>query len=276
MKALLASKPDGTKSPVASYYGGKHSLRKPITDLIPNHDIYIEPFFGGGSVFFYKPISKLEVINDKSSFVINFWEVVFKDNNRAKLLRRLEGFVYSERIYKQAKAIHHQQSNYDEIELAWAFFVLSNMSFVGDFTGGFAYPKKLCPSFYNKTAHKIELIKNHQERNNLIIFNRDALEVINIYRDNEDCFYYLDPPYFNSHMGHYKDYKESDYKVLLEALAKVKGKFILSSYPSDILNDYVRRLGWSYTTINRTLPTNRKRKAEMLIYNFEKQEGSLF
>ena len=50
MKALL-SNPNDTKSPVARYYGGKHSLRKPIVDLIPNHDIYIEPFFGGGSVF---------------------------------------------------------------------------------------------------------------------------------------------------------------------------------------------------------------------------------
>ena len=275
MKALL-SNPNDTKSPVARYYGGKHSLRKPIVDLIPNHDVYVEPFFGGGSVFFYKPISKLEVINDKSSFVINFWEVVFNDNNRAKLLHRLEGFVYSERIYKQAKAIHHQQNNYDEIELAWAFFVLVNMSFAGQIKAGFGYSKKLCPSYYIKTAHKIELIKNHQERNNLIIFNRDALEVINIYQDNEDCFYYLDPPYFNSRMGHYGGYQESDYKALLEALAEVKGRFILSSYPSAILSDYMKRLEWGYTTINRTLPTNGKRKAEMLIYNFEKQEGSLF
>ena len=275
MKALL-SKHNDTKSPVSSYYGGKYSLRKPIVDLIPNHEIYVEPFFGGGSVFFHKPVSKLEVINDKSSFVINFWEVYFNDNNRAKLLGRLEGFVYSEGIFKQAKDIYHEQNNYDEIELAWAFFVLVNVSFLGTITGGFAYSKKLCHNYHDKVAYKIELMKNHQERNNLILFNRDALEVINIYRDNENCFYYLDPPYFNSDMGHYKGYKESDYKLLLEALAKVKGKFILSSYPSNILSDYVKRFGWNYTEINRTLPSNRKRKTEMVIYNFEKQEGSLF
>lgn len=35
------------KTPV-SYYGGKQMMLKEILPLIPEHKIYVEPFFGGG------------------------------------------------------------------------------------------------------------------------------------------------------------------------------------------------------------------------------------
>lgn len=42
------------KTPI-SYYGGKQRLAPIIVARIPEHDIYVEPFFGGGAVFFTKP-----------------------------------------------------------------------------------------------------------------------------------------------------------------------------------------------------------------------------
>lgn len=38
------------KTPI-SYYGGKQSMLKHILPIIPEHTIYVEPFFGGGAVF---------------------------------------------------------------------------------------------------------------------------------------------------------------------------------------------------------------------------------
>ena len=54
------------KTPI-SYYGGKQSLLKHILPLIPEHRIYVEPFFGGGAVFFAKEPAKVEVINDHNA-----------------------------------------------------------------------------------------------------------------------------------------------------------------------------------------------------------------
>ena len=62
--------------PPLTYYGGKQMLSKLIVSLIPPHNIYCEPFFGGGAVFFAKAPSKLEVINDTNGELINFYRIV--------------------------------------------------------------------------------------------------------------------------------------------------------------------------------------------------------
>lgn len=41
------------KTPI-SYYGGKQSMLTTILPLIPEHSIYVEPFFGGEAVFFWQ------------------------------------------------------------------------------------------------------------------------------------------------------------------------------------------------------------------------------
>jgi DNA adenine methylase len=60
------------KTPI-SYYGGKQKMIPHILPLIPEHKIYVEPFFGGGAIFFAKEPSKIEVINDIDKRVYNFW-----------------------------------------------------------------------------------------------------------------------------------------------------------------------------------------------------------
>ena len=52
------------KTPI-TYYGGKQSMLRDILPLIPEHQIYVEPFFGGGAVFWAKEPTKCEVINDE-------------------------------------------------------------------------------------------------------------------------------------------------------------------------------------------------------------------
>lgn len=73
---------------------------------------------------------------------------------------------------------------------------------------------------------------------NTTIFCRDAIRVIEAV-DCEDVLHYCDPPYFNSDCGHYSGYSEEDFIALLDCLSAVKGKFVLSSYPSEVLT-------WNY------------------------------
>lgn len=47
-----------------SYYGGKQQMLRHILPLIPDHETYVEPFFGGGAVFWAKQPVNQEIIND--------------------------------------------------------------------------------------------------------------------------------------------------------------------------------------------------------------------
>ena len=63
-----------------SYYGGKQKLVKTILELFPDqHNLYAEPFFGGGAVFWNKTPSAVEVLNYTNKELINFYKMVQND-----------------------------------------------------------------------------------------------------------------------------------------------------------------------------------------------------
>jgi DNA adenine methylase len=92
---------------------------------------------------------------------------------------------------------------------------------------------------------------------------------------SKDTFFYCDPPYINTNQGHYKGYTKEDFEKLLKLLSKIKGKFLLSSYPSEMLTKYAKQNKWSIKKINMALvlssnPDSKvKRKIEVLIANFK-------
>ena len=62
----------GMNSPLC-YAGGKSRMAKTIVDIIPEHHTYCEVFAGAAWVFFKKPESRVEVINDLDSDLICFY-----------------------------------------------------------------------------------------------------------------------------------------------------------------------------------------------------------
>lgn len=100
----------------------------------------------------------------------------------------------------------------------------------------------------------------------------DALYIIHS-RDRAESFFYCDPPYYNSDMGHYDGYSLNDFTELLDVLSSIKGKFMLSSYPSPILNEYIKRFGWTTKTFDSKVSVNakagkQKTKTEVITMNY--------
>jgi DNA adenine methylase len=59
---------------------------------------------------------------------------------------------------------------------------------------------------------------------------------------------------------------------LLEVLSQMKGRFLLSSYPSDVLNDYIKKYGWKSVEIHRNLGMRKegqRSKVEVLTANYD-------
>jgi len=137
---------------------------------------------------------------------------------------------------------------------------------------GYDKYSKRVKSFQNKKLRFDPSIAERLE--NTQIENNDALKVITS-RDAVDAFHYVDPPYINSNQGHYDGYTEDDYRRLLDTLSNIKGKFLLSSYPSEILDEYIHKNGWHSICFEKPLSArkaqagkDRGRKIEVLTANY--------
>ena len=214
-----------------------------ILPLIPPHKVYVEPFFGGGSIFFAKGPSFLEVINDINDNVINFYRVL--KNNFPALEKEVEVSLMSESLHKQSLKIYQKPRGYSRVKRAWAFWYVTNFSFANKPGGGWKFDSGSDGSHTGRQClyRRNEFFFYADRLESVQISCRDALEVIKG-RDRKDAFFYLDPPYPNSDQGHYNGYTEDDLENLLTNLESVHGKFMLSNYDSELITEYAFRNGW--------------------------------
>lgn len=260
------------KTPI-SYYGGKQNLVSKILPLIPKHTTYIEPFVGGGAIFWSKKPSEVEVINDYNRELINFYECV--QNEFIELEKMVRISLHSRSLHRDATVVYENPHMFTKIKRAWAIWVLSAQSFSSMLDGSWGYDKIKGTTSQKITNKRETFTEDLAIRiQNVQIENTDALRIINS-RDYKDAFIYCDPPYFNSDCGHYDGYSKEDFVSLLEALKKAEGKFLMSSYPSDVLSEFTNDCGWYTINIEQRVSVANatskpgKKKIEVLTANYD-------
>lgn len=255
--------------PPVAYYGGKQSLLSKILPLIPPHTRYVEPFLGGGAVYWSKEPSEIEVINDLDGFVSNFYRVVKTDFEALKAL--VDATPYARASHEKAAVIRQSQDYFSPLQCAWAFFVLANSSIYAILDNQCTFPgkdMKAARTFYNKSNRFGPDYSNRLH--NTFVEKREANYVIES-NDGEGSFFFVDPPYFNSDMGHYGGYTEANFEGLLKTLSMVKGKFLLTCYPSVLLDSYLDlNPNWTADFIDmaKSAGSKGKRKTEVLVRNY--------
>lgn len=257
--------------PLLPYYGGKAKLATTLLPLIPKHVTYAEPFSGGAVLFFAKEPSAIEVLNDTNKEIINFYRVVQQDFVGLEKMIRIT--LHSRSAHKDASVVYNNPHLFDEIKRAWAVWVLAVQSFSSMIDGSWGYDKNKKSVSTTKITNKREAFTEEYaiRLQNVQVECADAVYIISS-RDTTDAFFYCDPPYFNSDCGHYKGYTEGDYERLLSQLAGIKGKFLLSSYPSPILDKYTKKHGWHQKSIEQRVSVNKgygkKMKVEVMTANY--------
>lgn len=265
------------KTPIA-YYGGKQQLAARIVEMIPEHSLYVEGFFGGGAVFWAKgtrPDDRNygEVVNDLNGEVYNFWQQC-RDNFDA-LQTMVQNTLYARVEHRRAALIYSYPECFTPLERAWAFWVQTNMSYAHKVCGGWALASSSREgrALENKKTAFDEAVK--QRLKHVQVENKPALELIQN-RDSCYTFFYLDPPYPNSDQGHYAGYTMQDFLALIDVLSRLQGKFLLSSYDYPELTEAAAKYGWRQERIEMALPTSspdpttgkKKRKVEVLTCNY--------
>lgn len=190
--------------------GSKKSIADKIIKMIPQHEIYVEPFVGSGAIYWKKEPSKKEVINDLHKQLMEGYKELKRTKTRnfrndLDTVNELQNFV---------DVVHTTDGD----KLTKSIIITCN-----------TFGTKGVGKIYNNSNpyNKLKNIDEYQKRmDNTTILNQDYKTVIKKY-DSPQTFFFLDPPY---EIGSKTVYKKSffNFEELNNLLRGLKGKFILT------------------------------------------------
>ena len=202
---------DSINSPFR-YAGGKFYARKLILAHVPPHTAYIEPFAGGGSIFFAKPKVAFNQLNDRDEELVNVY-LTIRDNpedlvafltkqagKKCKVPGELSQGVKIGEPLPASKELHSffksEFKPKNNIERAGRWFYLNRTSYSGimnpqnmywGYGDKFSMQPKNWPANIRRTSKKLQ---------DVTVTNLDFEDVIKQAPDGALLF--IDPPYFNA------------------------------------------------------------------------------
>jgi DNA adenine methylase len=270
-------------SKVLPYLGGKSQVAQEVISKFPKGPkCYVEPFFGGGGIFFELPahVYQSRVINDINHNVITFFRVLRNRPEELEQVCRLTPYAKEE--WEQCGQLSgglDTSTPSGELELARRLWVRQSQGFAGRQEHGspcWARKGAKGPDLALRAANSVELFTEASEHLRKVeVDNLDALEFIGKYAGS-NCFIYEDPPYHPStRVG--KSYDHEPDEAWHEQLCKLNvscteaGSLIaLSGYDNAVYNDLLK--GWRKETFERYAPSamgaTEKRRTEVLWLNY--------
>ncbi len=215
-----------------SYIGGKRRLAKRIVSLIPAHNTYVEPFAGGAQVFFHKPRSKVEILNDLDAEIVNFLRIC--QRHPRELADVLRWQPSSRRLF--GDHVRHIPEGLTDVERAARFFYLQKNSWSGlrtrrSFQPGVTKPTKYRPSLLPARLTAVA------DRLAEVQIEALGYERILARYDRPDTFFYCDPPYVGVDLYQH-NFTDKQFEELSQLLTTLKGRFLLS------INDCPKARAW--------------------------------
>ena len=247
------------------WHGGKQALAPWIISLLPprvqdpnkpaTEDSgwvhYVEPYFGGGSVLFaLDPNGISEVVNDLNGELTNFWDILRSRGQFPNLEHWLRNTPCSQIEFERSLTGYVHE---DPVVRAGYFFVRNRQSrqALGRDFATLARQRARrgmneLPSAWLSAIEGLPAF--HARLQRVVILNEDACKVIR-QQDGPRTLFYADPPYLHetrSSSGEYGEFEmtEDEHCQLLETLAEIEGRFLLSGYRSELYNEFASKHGW--------------------------------
>jgi DNA adenine methylase len=254
--------------------GNKKKLVNKILGNVPNHKVYIEPFFGTGSVYFGKPKSNYNFLNDLDDDVFNLYYVT--QNNWEELYNEIKIMPVSMSLFKYWII----NKEVDPIKKALRFLFLSNFSYMG---AGSSFLISL-------NNNKTQLLNNMKNYKSLLvdchITNLDFRQFFKviawttIHKINRfSVFCYCDPPYTDTRDNYSNLFTKQDTIDLFNILKDLENKYknfyyAISEFKNEFVMDLAKERNLNINIIGERRSMN-NRNTEILITNY-KYDNNLF
>lgn len=273
-----------TSSPLR-YPGGKTQLTSFVRNLLITNNIvegtYIEPFAGGAGVAIQLLLDgdvNSIVINDYDKSIYSIWYSIL--NNTEKFISLISNTPITIDEWHKQKAIYLRNKNrQNSLEGAFATFFLNRTNVSGIISGGPIGGMNQTGKYkidcrFNKVdlIRKIRLIADRRE--NITLYRKDALELIDIINENYDTdstLIFFDPPYYVQGKNLYLSfYSNNSHKKLFEKIGILNDFYWITTY------DYAPQISEIYHNVDQkyeyelSYSVNKKRKAKEFMFASEK------
>lgn len=251
--------------------GNKSAIAKEIQKYFPPHKIYIEPFFGAGGMYFYKPQVQYNFLNDIDNDVFNLFMVV-KENKE-----ELADAFLKTPLHQSLLSYWKQNEEKDPIQKAVRFLFISNCALHGNGgslrMGTTDNPKQNFFDNINATFEKISTAKFSN------CDFRDVIKKIGFIQDGrnqeQQTLIYADPPYLGTGDNYSNSFTEQDSRELFETLISTGCKFAISEFDNPIILELAKEHNLEVITI-RERQNLKNRRTEILIINYSNPQLTLF
>lgn len=224
-------------TPIFKWTGGKRREIKVFEKFFPQFVIkkeiysYIEPFAGGGAVYWYlNNLTGKNVLNEFDEQVANFYKEYYDNNldfiNNLQKIGKITDHNELQKVYyeQRDKDKNGGLKTLSDTENAVRFFVVNQLAFSGmrrfnasgEFNVPFGHYKGLNSDIIGSDEHRLLLDRTE--------INQGDFEVVMKANDNDNAFIFLDPPYTRVFKKYSPDnsFDEAEHKRLANTIKSLK------------------------------------------------------
>lgn len=238
-KKKIEIEDDDHLHPLIKWSGGKSEEIKIFEKYIPKYETYIEPFVGGGALFFYLKPEKA-VINDIHPELITFYREIGKGHGN-KIYNFMEKNLNDEETYYK---IRDDMEINTDLDTAKQFYYLRKTCF----RGMMRYNKDgkfNIPFGRYKTINYSDIKEQKYETllSRTTIENKSFKQIFEKY-NSPDNFMFLDPPYDSEFTDYgYCQFGRKHHEKLAKLFKETENKCLMiigkTDFIYDLYEDYI-------------------------------------
>ena len=242
--------------PVVKWTGGKRREIPAFKSFYPeDFEVFVEPFFGGGAVFFDLEYAGKSIVNDPHEELMNFYQQIKKGNGEAIYNLCINPWHHLERSRRKAapsplpvgfrpedeKTYYYVRDEYtpkNKIEEAFKFYFIRKSCYRGMLRygskGNFNIP---FGRYKSLNFNDLLDVKYADVLAETTIHCKSYEEMFKLQGDNKNAFFFLDPPYDSTFTNYKHEFGADKHRELAQLFKNAKAKCMLVIGKSELIDE---------------------------------------